>query len=247
MLPVLIGAAVLAGCAQPGSVSPAGSAGAPPVRSTVTPGSGATDVPPSDVYYSSVLPTTRVELPRGAERPEGAPATPDANLTREQIAALLMSQASSPSTDNSCTAADLRLSLDSPDGAAGHHFARLLAANISGRTCAVQGWPGMGIRGGWGTAFTTVVGHNPPDPNPIGVPPADPAIPVTVPAGGHAAATLEWTGSLGGAYDELASLFVVQLADGQYPVILELTEADSVDIGPETTVRIGPWGQAAGA
>lgn len=230
-LPAVLGAALLTGCAQPGLAPATGSV-------------AASDPSPSDVYYSSALPTARVEMPRGANRPEGAPATPDAELTGEQVDALLMSAASVPSTDSSCTAADLRLSLDSPDAAAGHHFGRLLATNISGRSCEVQGWPGMGIRGEWGTPFTIVVGQNQPDPNPIGVAPADPEVPVVIGAGGHAAATLEWTGSLGGAYDEHASLLVVQFADGQHAATLPLTAENHVDIGPETTVRIAPWGHA---
>jgi hypothetical protein len=108
----------------------------------------------------------------------------------------------------------------------------------------VQGWPGMGIRGEWGTPFTIVVGQNQPEANPIGVPPADPAVPVTIGVGGHVAAALEWTGSLGGAYDEHASLLVVQFADGQHAATLPLGAEDHVDIGPETTMRIAPWGQA---
>ncbi len=79
----------------------------------------------------------------------------------------------------------------------------------------------------------------------VGVPQADADIAVTLTASGSAAAELEWTGALAGAYDEPVSLIVVQFTIDTTPAVLFVDAADHVNLGPESTVRIRPWGSAA--
>jgi hypothetical protein len=80
--------------------------------------------------------------------------------------------------------------------------------------------------------------------NRLGVPPADSEAAVTLTVGGRAVAEFEWTGALAGTRDEHVSLIAVQLAADEFPTALLVDPADHVDIGPETTVRVGPWGPA---
>ncbi len=202
-----------------------------------------TETPPSVGWRSGVFPTTRVEMPRGAIRPEGASATPDADLSADDLTGLLTSSASVAPTDATCSADAVSLSLTGLDAALGHRYAQVLARNHSAAACELAGWPGLGVRGQNGTAFAIVAERA--DPALIGGPPAaSPDSPLTLAPGETAAAQLEWTGSLAGAYDEHASLIVVQFAAGQPLGALIVPTGDQIDIGPETTVRVGPWAES---
>jgi hypothetical protein len=151
----------------------------------------------SAVLVAVVLAATGCARPdstgAGADRPDGPPSTADGRLTAADLAALIRLPASAPKGDDSCTPDDLRLSLTDADHAAGHRYARLIATNTSQHTCSLVGFPGLGFRGGWGTAF--------------------PLVAVQFVAGGPVG-----------------------------PLIVN--SSDHVDLGQDTTVRIGPWGPA---
>lgn len=192
-----------------------------------------------------VAPSTRVEPPPGADRPEGPTPTPDDELTKRDLEGLINIPASAASTGNNCTSGQVRLSLAGSDAALGHRYARLIAENTSDRTCELIGWPGLGLRGEWGTAFATVAERSTIPVDLEGVPPAEVNTAVTIPAGGRAAVDFEWTGALGGNRDEHVSLIAVQLAADESPGVLIVDAGDHVDIGPDTTVRVGTWRPAS--
>lgn len=223
----------LSGCARPGS-APADSAGS----SQTVPSAEATD---SNGMRPGVVPQTRVDPPPGADRPDGPPSTPDRELTENDLAGLITAPASAASTADSCTTSDTRLSLTEADAALGHRYARLIAENTSDRICVLIGWPGLGLRGVWGTAFAIVAERSTIQVDWVGVPPAEVNTAVTLPAGGRAAADFEWTGALGGNREEHVSLIAVQLATGESPAALIVRADGHVDIGPDTTVRVGTW------
>jgi hypothetical protein len=133
------------------------------------------------------------------------------------------------------------------DVAAGSRFSSLRVTNVSGSTCAVAGYPGIGARGEWGRALLILAEQDPID--------SGDGSPVLLPPGATASAPIRWTGALAGAHDEWISLLVVQLAQGQdpvavHPVIRAATTADAdggppldaaMDIGMLTEVRVGSF------
>ncbi len=145
-----------------------------------------------------VVPTTRVEPPSAADYPDGPSPTPDGELTVDDLMGLIRTPASGRSTAGSCMPDDVRLSLLRRR----HRYAQLTATNISGRTCELVGWPGIGVRGEWGTPLPVVAEHSTIQVDQVGVPPADSDTPVALAAGGHAVAEFEWTGALAGTRDE---------------------------------------------
>lgn len=243
----------------PGGSDPAGPAEPDPSGSTETgPGTttradvdGTGAVPPTagpagstDLHRPGVLPSTRMEPPLDADRPDGPAPTPDDALTTVDLTGLVRQAASDPVDDQRCTPVDVRLSLTGMDAAAGHRYAQLVATNVGDRTCALRGWPGLGFRGAWGTAFPVVAEQVRPSVERVGVPAADPSTAVTLAPGGGAAAELEWTGALAGRREERMSLIAVQFGAGGDAAALPVAAGNQIDLGAETTVRIGPWGAA---
>lgn len=190
------------------------------------------------------MPSTRVEPPTDADRPDGPAPTPDAELTPADLAGLIRLPASVPDDDERCGPQDVELSLIGLDAAAGHRYAQLVATNSGTRDCQLTGWPGVGFRGGWGTAFPVVAEQVRSQIERVGVPPADPGVAVGLPPGGRAAAELEWTGALAGNREERMSLIAVQFGAGGPVAGLAVAPGIQVDLGAESTVRIGPWGAA---
>lgn len=237
LAPVLLIAAGLSGCARPGSATAASSGSSQSAQSVV--------VTDSNGMRPGVVPTTRVEPPSDADRPDGPSPTPDSELTVGDLEGLIRNPASSVSSGESCTSHEVRLSLSAADAAAGHRYAQLTATNFADRTCELVGWPGLGLRGAWGTALPIVAERSTIATDRVGVPVADPETPVTLASGGAAVAEFEWTGALAGTRDEHVSLIAVQLATDTAPAAFLVDPADHVDIGPETTVRVGPWGPAS--
>ncbi len=237
---VLTVLALSSGCAQPGA-APAAPRG-PTVSTASSLSTPPTGHSSSDLWRSGVFPTTRVEPPTDADRPDGPTPTPDDELTVADLAGLVRLEASAPAAADRCAPQDVRLSLTGIDAAAGHRYARLIAANTSDRTCTLVGWPGLGFRGEWGAAFPVVAERSEVQVERVGVPPASPD--VALDPGDRAAAEFEWTGALAGARDEPVSLIAVQFAaDGPAAGLAVLPEGH-VDLGPDTTVRIGAWGPA---
>lgn len=60
--------------------------------------------------------------------------------------------------------------------------------------------------------------------------------------GGGAAAEFEWTGARAGVQEESVSLIAVQFAADGPVAGMAVRPADNVDLGADTTVRIGAWG-----
>lgn len=188
-----------------------------------------------------VFPSTRVEPPTDADRPDGPPPTPDAELTSAELAALIRIGASAPPVAGRYSPDELRLSIGGIDAAAGHRYSQVVATN-SGRTpCTLIGWPGLGFRGIWGTTFPVVAERTTGPSDRVDQIPADPTRPVALAAGGRAGADLEWTGALAGNRQERVSLIAVQLVAGGPAVKLPVPTANQLDLGAETTVRVGRW------
>lgn len=207
--------------------------------------SSSTSTSPDEAMRSSVFPTTRVKPPTGANRPDSPAATPDDELTAAELAALVRLDASAEPAAGRCAPDDVHLGLRGFDGAAGHRYAQILATNVSGQPCTLLGWPGMGFRGQWGTAFPLVAERDETPSDRAGAVPHDPAEPVTLGPDGSAAADLEWTGARAGATEEKVSLFAVQLVDGGPVASLLIPAADHVDIGETTSVRVRQWAPAS--
>lgn len=199
----------------------------------------------SDGMRPGVFPSTRVDPPSGAPRPDGPAATPDNELTAAELSGLVRLPASEPAAAGSCTPDDLDLRLVGFDAAAGHRYSQIRATNIAAEECTLRGWPGLGFRGANGTAFALVAEHNATASDRVNAVPHDPAEPVVLKPGGASTADIEWTGALAGAYDEHVSLIALQLAtDGPAGSII-IPEDEPVDIGEGTTVRIRRWAPAA--
>lgn len=238
----VLAVAVLSSCALPASTPAASGSPAPPGRSA-TPASPS-DQASTELRRSGAIPTTRVEPPTDADRPDGPTPTPDGELGPADLAGLVRLEASAPAAADRCGPADVELSLADFDAAAGHRYARLIALNIADRPCGLIGWPGLGFRGEWGTVFPVVAERNPAQVERVGAPAAKPDSAVALQPGDRAAAEFEWTGARAGARDEKVSLIAVQFAAGGPAAVLTVRPQDHVDLGADTTVRIGAWGPA---
>lgn len=167
---------------------------------------------------------------------------PDADLTPDDLAGMLRLQATATSTSTSCRPEAVELSLTFTDAAMGHRFGVLEVVNSSSVACSVQGYPGIGARGAWGSSFQLAAEQRDP------IDQAATQDQVMLAPGASAVANMEWTGELAGAESEPISLLVVQLsADGEaigHPVSAEATGIGvpdtGIDVGMMTTVRIGP-------
>ncbi|MGI8418106.1 MAG: DUF4232 domain-containing protein [Nakamurella sp.] len=222
----------------------------PDARSSASAGtdSAGTETTTSSKYSTSgngmrsgVFPTTRVEPPTAADRQDGPPATPDAALTAAELAALIRVTASAPPVAGRCSVGQLRLSLGIVDAAAGHRYSQVVATNTGRQSCTLTGWPGLGFRGSWGTAFPVIAARATTQIDWVDEIPADPRLPVTVAPGGRAGADLEWTGALAGNREERVSLIAVQLATGGPAMALPVPTANQSDLGAESTVQVGRW------
>ena len=175
--------------------------------------------------------------------------TPDAELAPADLTAMLRLQATATSSSTSCRPDRVEISLSSVDVAMGHRYGVLEVVNASPVSCSVQGYPGIGARGGWGSTFQLAAEQRDP------IDQTAMQDEVVLAPGASAVANVEWTGELAGSDSEPISLLVVQLtADGEvigHPVSAESTrgrepgtgmvEPDTgIDIGMMTTVRIGP-------
>jgi hypothetical protein len=236
-LPVaLLVVVVASGCGGPGSTTA--------TSPTTDQLAGSSEVTDSNGMRSGVIPSSPVAPPSDADRPDGPSPTPDDKLTVNDLRALVRTPASAGSTVDSCSADEVSLALSGIDAAAGHRYAQLIATNTSSGICTLSGWPGLGLRGAWGSSFPIVVDRSSMQVDRVGLPGADPATAVTLASGGRAAAEFEWTGALAGTRDEPVSLIAVQLSADGDPAAFVVEQADRVDLGPETTVRVGPWGPA---
>ncbi|WP_162260258.1 DUF4232 domain-containing protein [Nocardioides sp. Root190] len=171
------------------------------------------------------------------ESPDGAPPVSDADLDDAALTALLRTRASAAG-DGHCTPDQVVVSLEGLDSSLGHRYSRIVVHNTSAKECVVEGVPGIGLRGGWGSRFVPEVAHSDRDLN--GAPVS--SRPVRLAPGERAASDLEWTGELAGSESEPASLMVVQLAAGQVPAAFPARVGPEViDIGQFTTIRLTPY------
>jgi hypothetical protein len=200
------------------------------------------------------------ELGRDWDRAPDAPVPDPASLSADQRRALLRLDATAAGTAESCTAGDVVLFLQGFDVALGHRFSHLVVANTSDEPCTVQGYPGIGGYGEWGSTFLWEAEQRAPAGSQA--PGGDGQPLLTLQPGASAAAGLEWTGGLAGAQSEALRAFAVQLARDQDPALLvppgddpfagaradgdpSFAEAreqlENPDIGMLSTVRVGPW------
>ena len=201
-----------------------------------------TPAEPSPAAPSSVPGPSEQDLGPGWDEKGDAPVTPDAELTAADLAGMLRLPATAASTSTSCRPEAVTVSLMFSDAAMGHRYGVLKVVNDSSEACSVQGYPGIGARGGWGSTFQLAAEQRDP------IAPSATQDEVMLAPGGSAVANMEWTGELAGAQSEPISLLVVQLTtDGEvigHPVSAESTgipEPDTgIDIGMMTTVRVGP-------
>ena len=184
------------------------------------------------------------EVPPGYdESPDGAPAVADDELADAALTALLRTRASARASATHCRADQVEVSLEGFDAALGHRFTTIVVRNTSARTCTLEGVPGFGVRGGWGSTFVPEVQSTDRGPNGKLIP----ARPVRLAPGKTARSGLEWTGDLAGAQSEPASLVVVQLASGQVPattparLATDPVDAPPLDIGQFTTIYLAPF------
>lgn len=185
------------------------------------------------------------------EEPDGEPASPDQDLTSEELNDLLRLAAPAASAPDSCGPGDVELGLAFSDAATGHRFGQVWVRNSSDSECSVDGFPGFGARGEYGSKFLLEIEHVEPGgmTSPDGV--------VSLAPGEQAFANVEWSGELAGAASEPISLFVLQLASDQdalgHPVTGSYSQNAEpggsepgaldvgIDIGMQTTVRLGAF------
>ncbi|WP_028654823.1 DUF4232 domain-containing protein [Nocardioides sp. J54] len=179
------------------------------------------------------------EVPPGYdESPDGAPPVADEQLQGDALVALLRTRAAVDPGPDHCGPDDVTGSLRGIDAAAGTRVTTLVVRNTSDRSCVVEGVPGIGVRGTWGSTFVPEVGHRDHDAGGNAVP----RRPVRVAPGEEATLHLLWSGALAGAEQEQASIVVVQLAAGQVPITVPaLIDGHAADIGQFTTLSLSPF------
>lgn len=178
------------------------------------------------------------EVPPGYdESPDGEPPARDDELDDAALTALLRTRASVGAAGH-CTRDEVAVALEGFDSSLGHRYSRIVVRNTAGRSCLVEGVPGIGVRGAWGSTFVPEVTHSEHDLDGEAVA----ARPIRLAPGERAVVGLEWTGDLAGAESEQASLVVVQLASGQVPVAVPaVVDGGPLDIGQFTTIRLTPF------
>ncbi|QGN32538.1 DUF4232 domain-containing protein [Microlunatus sp. Gsoil 973] len=136
-----------------------------------------------------------------------------------------------------CAGKDLKVTLSSPDAAAGRRFMAVLARNVSQRPCAVSGAPGIQFLQADGTQQVGV-STAPSSPGVIGSR-------VVVPVGERLIATLEWGASSSGV-DSTTSVQITAVP-GAVPIRL-IPRFDgaptTLDVLDDAEVKLGPWAQA---
>ncbi|MCZ2262390.1 DUF4232 domain-containing protein [Isoptericola sp. QY 916] len=134
-----------------------------------------------------------------------------------------------------CASDDLRLTLGTPDAAAGGRYLAVLAENVSERPCALDGVPRLTFRNADGEPQDDVT----TEPAAPGVVPGR----VVVPVGERALATVQWRAmSAANDPDVTTTVDVVAVPDGDPVPLTPTAELDLLD-GAE--VRVGPWAQGA--
>ncbi|MFI2102893.1 DUF4232 domain-containing protein [Isoptericola sp. NPDC019693] len=140
-----------------------------------------------------------------------------------------------------CTGADLRLTLGTPDAAAGGRFLAVHAENVSDRPCALDGVPDLTFRDAGGEPQDDVT----TEPSAPGVV----AGRVVVPAGERALATVQWRAMSTANDPDVTTTVDVVAVPGAEPVPLTPEYPDAgpaeLDVLDGAEVRVGPWVQAA--
>ncbi|SKC40642.1 DUF4232 domain-containing protein [Krasilnikoviella flava] len=141
-----------------------------------------------------------------------------------------------------CTGDDLRLSLGTPDAAAGSRYLAVQAENVSGGPCALEGVPGLEFRNADGEAQPDVT----LEPSAPGVVPGR----VVVPAGERSLATVQWRAMSTTNDPDVTTTVAVVPVPGADPVPLTPTSPDTgdtagLDVLDGAEVRVGPWVQRA--
>ena len=210
---------------------------------------------------SSVPEPLEGELGRGwDEEPEPPPivgqelvssgehAQPDSSLGTKELLDILRLPATAAASNSFCKPQDVDVSVQYADAATGSRYGLLWVQNTSDKDCTVQGYPGFGARGAWGSKFLFIAEQI------DAITYEDPAaeqVAVTLAPGQFATANMTWTGELAGAYSEPISLFVVQLASNQVPIGIPVIQDfvgdgsqpqinSALDIGMLSTVSVGP-------
>lgn len=209
----------------------------------VLPACSAQDEPEPDAVapgapVGTTAPPGLEEVPPGYDQQlDGPPPAKDDDLDGAALTALLRTR-SSVAADGHCARDQVRATLEGNDSSLGHRYSRIVVRNTSTQPCVVEGVPGIGVRGAWGSRFVPEVEHT--DRGLDGQ--LIPAGPVRLEPGEGASAGLEWTGDLAGAESEQASMLVVQLASGQAPVpVPAVADGRRLDIGQFTTLVLGPF------
>ena len=140
-----------------------------------------------------------------------------------------------------CTGDDLRLTLGTPDAAAGGRYLGVHAENVSDRPCALDGVPDLVFRNADGEPQDDVT-----------IEPSAPGVVagrVVVPPGGRALATVQWRAMSTANDPDVTTAVDVVAVPGADPVPLapELpgSGAAELDVLDGAEVRVGPWVQAA--
>jgi hypothetical protein len=176
------------------------------------------------------------DYPETWDQPDDAPVVPDAELTQDEIDALVQSENASAGT--TCATEQVTLSFRVVDAAAGTIFGYLVAEAVE--PCALAGWPGLGARGEWG------------DPLPMQIDPEArdwqgstiDGAPVPLTAGECALLPLRWSGERAGAVSQAASSAVVRLSEGSPAVLVPQAPkgtTDWVDWTIGTHLYPGAW------
>lgn len=179
--------------------------------------------------------------PNWDESPDGPPPVPDSELDGLALVDLLRTRATVRSEPRSCRPEQVVVSLAGFDAAAGHRYTTIVVRNVSEKRCVIEGVPGIGLRGEWGSTFVPAIGRGSGMDGRGG----QPVHAVELEPFDAASSDLEWTGELAGAESEHASLLVLQLADGQAPLAIpaRIRERSAYvpDIGELTTIWLTPF------
>lgn len=239
MTGVLFTAALLAG-----SLTACGSSGHPPAAPSGVPEPQESELGAGWDEEPEPPPVVGQELVSSGQH-----AISDAQLGTAELLTILRLPATASGSNKFCKPQDVAVDVQYADAAAGSRYGLLWVQNTSDKDCIVQGYPGFGARGAWGSKFLLVAEQL------DGITYEDPSaeqVLVTLAPGQYATANMVWTGELAGAMAEPITLFVIQLASNQVPIGIPVTHEfngdgsqpqinSGLDIGMLTTVRLGPF------